>query len=650
MKNIPVLLFCLLNALSLSAQTKVLDSFRHYIYHRSANSAGQKEHLFAALLQQRSMNLDTLGVYISLTGQYTLSPAEKLYADIARVYYYTRIGRFDSSGRLVARNLQRMGGKPPKPELLTFYQFLDAGLALRSGDQKRSLDIYYKALRRSEQYHDTAFQMRSFNGIGWVYMEMFQYAEAIRWFRKALEAGAGSPAIRKANAATIYTNMASCYGALEHMDSAKHYAVQALSYALAAEDRSAEANAIVVNANIALFENRMQASVALMERAVAMRRLLNDPFYILSDLCVLSNIYASMNKTAQGLAAANEALAIARRYGLYTKLPMIYISFEGNYSQAGDYKRLSETYAEHMQVKDSLYRKKLAEELATQEARYGSEKKEREIARQRLVIQHEQDSRRVLLFGGGAILLLAGAGLAIYLQRNRARQEKELFRSILEGEQKERIRIARDLHDSIGQMLSVVRMNVSAMPQTDGHAAAKPVQHTLSLIDNTLQEVRHISHNLIPEELNFGLQAALEELCDKVNAAGATTMTLQIDDTLDIQHFTRQFELSLYRVVQEVTGNILKHAQANTVSIMLKSEQDALQLRIADDGKGFDTSLIRNSKSLGWRNIQARINLLDGRMNIQSERTKGTTIDIWIPRKNRQQEAPVSSSPTTTSW
>lgn len=629
MKKILFLAIYLFATATLYGQTRTIDSMSHRIY-QSPDPLTKKKNLLYALTLQRSMKLDTLAAYIRLA--LTLHPQQQelLKIDIARAFYYTRYGKSDSALQLVEKNLQFLRQqKSVDPELLTFYEFLDAGISLRRNKHKKALDNYFSGLKRSERNQDTNFQMRTLNGIGWVYMEMFQHAEAIKWFCKALALD-----VHKrygANNSAIYTNMASCYGALGKMDSTRYYVEKAIAVSVQYEDYSAEANALVVKANVALFENRIPDAAVLMEKAIAIRRILNDPFYILSDLCILSNIYAGLYKTDEGLAAAQEAMDIARRYGISAKLPMIYISFESNYSQRKDYKKLSETLTEHLTVKDSVYRLALAEELAAQEAQYGSEKKEREIARQKLVIQHEKDTRKIWVFSLLGIMILIGAGVAVYLQRNKARQEKNLFRSILEGEQKERIRIARDLHDSIGQMLSVVKMNVSGIHYQAGAQEQLQTTATLEIIDKTIQEVRHISHNLIPEELNFGLVSALEEMCSKINDAGGTKVVLHIGEGLEQKTFNKQFELSVYRILQEILANTLKHAEAGEVQVQLSNAGGQILLRVTDDGKGFDPGIIREAKGLGWKNIQARVNLLNGRMNIQSEKIKGTAIEIWIP-------------------
>jgi two-component system NarL family sensor kinase len=214
------------------------------------------------------------------------------------------------------------------------------------------------------------------------------------------------------------------------------------------------------------------------------------------------------------------------------------------------------------------------------------------------------------------------------LQAEVFKQNEIATKAVFEGEQKERIRIARDLHDSIGQMLSVVKMNLSTQNHNYPDRATGA---TLELVDKTIAEVRNISHNLIPEELNFGLFAAIEDMCEKINMGGGTQVMVSIPDEARQHHFEQSNQLSIYRIVQEVLGNMVKHSQATEVDLQVLTGEYHMTIAIKDNGKGFDTGEIQNSKGIGWKNIMARVNLLDGEMNVQSEKLTGTQIEITIP-------------------
>ncbi len=174
-------------------------------------------------------------------------------------------------------------------------------------------------------------------------------------------------------------------------------------------------------------------------------------------------------------------------------------------------------------------------------------------------------------------------------------------------------------------MLSLAKMNLSALPGPDTR-----LQQTIGLIDNTITEVRNISHNLIPEDLNFGLIPALETLAEKVNSIGNTQITVNIAEPVRQQHFGKEYELSIYRIVQETVNNMIRHSGASQIKLDIMQQEQKILLSISDNGKGMDTDHIENTKGIGWKNIKARVNLLDGEIKVQSEKQAGTRIEITL--------------------
>lgn len=193
----------------------------------------------------------------------------------------------------------------------------------------------------------------------------------------------------------------------------------------------------------------------------------------------------------------------------------------------------------------------------------------------------------------------------------------EATQAILQGEEQERQRIAQDLHDSIGGMLANIRMTISS-------SDSFKKENVLLKIDKSILEMRRISRNLMPETLkNLGLQIALKELCE----------------TMTQKHFTIQFEAfnlsenipfkiqtTLYRVAQESISNITKYAQATNVIVQISQNGNMLNLTIEDDGIGFDNSEI--TYGLGLKNIQNRVQLINGTVEINSNKGDGTTINV----------------------
>lgn len=357
--------------------------------------------------------------------------------------------------------------------------------------------------------------------------------------------------------------------------------------------------------------------------------------------------YATLYGNLGDVALKQQNYALARKYldsclfyseksGSPEKLKDAYEYNANWYEATGDFKNSLRFIKLNIVLKDSLENIAKAGIIYDAQERYESTKKDKEnqalqIANQLKTLEKDKAvSEKKITITVSAILLISLSALALLLYRNQLNkikrsEEQKMNQALFEGEQKERIRIARDLHDSVGQMLSLAKMNLSAFPD-------KQLLPTTHLIDSTISEVRSISHNLIPEDLNFGIFAALETLAEKINHSHTTQMSVSI--TEDVRHlkFERQNELSIYRILQEVVGNIIRHSGANNIDLTVTQQGQKMLFSIKDNGKGMDPRNIANSKGIGWKNIKARVNLLDGKMKVRSEKLTGTQIEILLPQ------------------
>ena len=251
------------------------------------------------------------------------------------------------------------------------------------------------------------------------------------------------------------------------------------------------------------------------------------------------------------------------------------------------------------------------------------------------------------LIGLGIIALL---GINFYkkrlkYQRKIAKQTKELqhqkiteleqenklvaFGSMIEGQEVERLRIAKDLHDSLGGMLSTIKSHFSTIQQdNDDINELQLTKKTINLIDDACVEVRRISHNMMPNALSLlGLPGALEDLGEYLTDQGYQ-VTLEINNIDNKLKDTTK--IMIYRLIQEIISNIRKHAQAKTILIQLIGYKNEINLTIEDDGVGFDYESALQKKSLGLKSINSRVAYLNGKINWDAI-DKGTTVIINIP-------------------
>jgi len=238
------------------------------------------------------------------------------------------------------------------------------------------------------------------------------------------------------------------------------------------------------------------------------------------------------------------------------------------------------------------------------------------------------------------ILVVAILGFYIYriTQKSRhdqkvAELESERFKAVIEAQEFERKRIAGDLHDSVGQMLSLTKLHLSEIMDYEGSLASEQKQiidRSARILDEACQEVRNISHNLMPGALiRLGLDAAVKDLVRKIN--NSNKIRASFSGNLDGRRFDEKIEISVFRIVQEVLNNIMKHSEASNIDITLnRMENGKLELLISDNGTGFDISRIEKSSGIGWKNIYSRLSMINGTMKVNSVINDGTSIRVTI--------------------
>lgn len=208
------------------------------------------------------------------------------------------------------------------------------------------------------------------------------------------------------------------------------------------------------------------------------------------------------------------------------------------------------------------------------------------------------------------------------------RRQGDLMNAVFETQESERKRLAEDLHDSVGQVLSAIKLNMHRLHKNTVSESSQPLLvDTRKLIDECIQEIRNIIHNVLPPVLtDYGLMAALEALCNKVQQV--TNIKVNFYKNLPDQRFSHDVELALYRIAQELFGNAIKHSNASTIKLSVIKSGDKVLIEFKDDGVGFKLNEIKHG--FGIKNLESRVQLINGEIDIQSEPSAGTTTTIKL--------------------
>jgi signal transduction histidine kinase len=253
-----------------------------------------------------------------------------------------------------------------------------------------------------------------------------------------------------------------------------------------------------------------------------------------------------------------------------------------------------------------------------------------------------QDTREIFVWMGLITSLSFAIGVFLiqkifkYMKRveeSRRLTEKMFLNTIIQTEEKERKRFAKDLHDGLGPLLSSVKMSVSTLAQMKQDEASREIiENTELVINEAIKSIKEISDNLSPHVLsNFGLVRALSNFINKINIA--KTIRINLITQVKDERFDPNVEVVLYRVICELINNTIKHAQAKKINISLLLDSEYLTITYKDDGKGFDVNKIieqQGGSGMGFSNIYSRINSLKGEINIESENKKGTQVTIKV--------------------
>jgi signal transduction histidine kinase len=233
--------------------------------------------------------------------------------------------------------------------------------------------------------------------------------------------------------------------------------------------------------------------------------------------------------------------------------------------------------------------------------------------------------------------------VASYLDRKQAEEAlrraherlQTLFQQLMHVQEQERRQLARDLHDEIGQALTAVKMNLQTLQRSGGSAAsASPLDDSLTIIDGIMHHVRDLALDLRPSLLDdLGLVSAVRWYVSRQAERAGWTADVAAEESLS--RLPPDLAIACYRLVQEAVTNAMRHAKASHISVSLQRQDDDLDIRIRDDGTGFDVlavqSRVSQRQSLGLLGMEERVRLLDGRLVIDSHPGKGTEVRVRIP-------------------
>jgi two-component system, NarL family, sensor kinase len=318
------------------------------------------------------------------------------------------------------------------------------------------------------------------------------------------------------------------------------------------------------------------------------------------------------------------------------------------YAEVKDFPNAIVNYERYIHLNDSINENEYNKEIVSLEAKFKNEEKEKQITvlkaeKQKAIWTAENNKLYYILFGLTSILLLS---ISFFLfknnqnQKNLSKQKEinfnqnleklnakknvEVMQAMINGEEAERKRIARDLHDGIGSRLSSLKMQIGETKV--GEKGKIDYPEIATLLSISISELRQTAFNLVPETLlKLGLEMALKDLCFSMST---NTVNIHFLSNGEINNINKSNQLTVFRIIQELINNALKHANCSEIIVDCSRNKNIFLMTIEDNGIGFNTNDIKDFSGLGIKNIQSRVELLKGKLDINSNSKKGTSINI----------------------
>lgn len=507
----------------------------------------------------------------------------------------------------------------------------------QQGQMQKALDHSLRALKLHEELKDDYGAATCLNNLGALYMKQGQLNKGLEYYAQSL-------ALRKKlddkqGIATCLHNMGYVYERKGEQEKALQADLEGLKIYEAIGDKRGIANSLHNIAAIYEAQGKNDIALEYYGKSVKIYEAMGDKRGLSNSL---NNIGAALVRTKQAAKAKpylERALREAQEGSYVEGIRTAHFNQAKLDSALGNGAAAYEHYKQYIVFRDSLSNVSTRKIALKKQLQYEYEKKEalakQEQEKKEVLLNEELKRQKLIRWSAvGTISLLLLSALLLLnryrlKQKNRYQQQlndqqKEQAVAVMDIQEQERKRIAEDLHDSLGHLLSTAKLNLQTLPKGE-----KQVENSLNLLNQASEEIRNITFNLMPRTLEEGgLIPALNELATKVTHAGAVKVLLHVHD-MEKFVLEKQSQFNIYRIVQEAVNNILKHADAQEINIQLIGQQDHITIMIEDDGKGFNPET--NKTGRGLKNIVTRSLWLKGNINIDSTPGRGTTITTEIP-------------------
>lgn len=508
------------------------------------------------------------------------------------------------------------------------------------GDYEEALKCQLKAVNGFEQSGDKNAGSVTYSNIGQLLSHQKRFKESIVYYLKSHDL-----AVKIHNK---YATGLSLFGLAYNYEEERKYEEslkwykEAVSFFQQSGDKDAEARALNNMASCYKKAGNYQASLTYFQKVLSIDRSLNNEKGIASRLLNIAALYTVMGKYNEAKPLFETGILLAERNKLKPNLIEAYKEYASYFTLIKDYKNAARYLQLYSDLRDTVMNEERSKAFAEMQTKYETDKKQKEIELlnqqkeiRELALEQSNNQRNLLIVALMGILFISIGGFYLYRFNQQNKLSKALLeeqtlrlKAVIETQETERRRIAEELHDGVGQMLCVAKMNVSVLRE-EPEAENDLWDNLENIIDQSVSEVRNVSHAMMPSVLmKVGLKAALNEYIEQLNASKQIRVEL-ICNNFDIR-LDANSEVSVYRIIQELLSNAIKHGKAQRAWVNLDDSDGNLKVSVKDNGRGFNIDKLQTNSGNGWYNINSRISLLGGKPEIHSVIGEGTEVRFEV--------------------
>ena len=509
-----------------------------------------------------------------------------------------------------------------------------------TGDFEKGLPWVQKSLQIARNAKLDSMIVTRLNIVGLFYIETGRNKEAIPYYEEAINVYNRLPESKKSTYVKgdlyrIYANMGEAYENLDDYEKAIPLHQNSFEEAQKLKAYRAMAIAKIHMAECYKKLGNKKLVMPFLKEAVEYSTFAKDFDMLNQALIGFIDFHIDENDFVEGEKLFKSNLMLiqkdSNRISNKSKKNLYYIAHK-LYKKQGNYQQALKYFEEANKIDKILYKKQSSFAIDVANVEYKMLEKEQ----QKTQAENAKSSLQVWFLWVSLIGLVVILGLVVVVflkTREQLRQtkelaivkqekEKEIRETASNTQELERERIAKDLHDSVGTMLSLACLNVELYARSKQEDA---LHIALSTLQDTSQEVRRISHDLMPIALSkFGLVAALESLCVSIREPKISFSAIDMPEKI-----SQNQEILLFRICQEAINNVIKYAKATEIFVQIQADESGTLLQIEDNGAGFDLETAQ--KGLGIKSMQSRAALLEGKLNIDSHVGMGTVITLECP-------------------